>query len=245
MKKHIIKSIAPIVLSASILLSACGKKSDCELPTRHVHRYTKEITDYINIEAYYDNEHLKYSGYTWNEDYIEINKEDEKIYQLLGKRGLFDGRSNWDYLYNYMSSKHDYLLYYYYYTTVESYIVTDSDGNTETKIRTVVHEGWHEDKYSYHNTGRVRLCHHRFNGCRIINKDGKLKIESSPLVDDIREVINDYPYFSENCASIVSEDFRFNRYELPNLTVEDFDVFSGPDLSNPNLENDYIMERKK
>lgn len=236
MNKSALKKVMPFALTATILLSGCGKKSGCEIPTSHVHKYTKVVTDDITIEAYFDDEHLNLSGYTWNADYIEINKVDEALYKALYSKGLFDGKTNWDYLYNQMAIHHDYLEFYYEYTAVESYTEVDSEGNTTVKTRTVEHDGWHTDPNDLNNTGKTRLNHHRYYGYRVIYKDGKFKLEQSPAVDDIREIIDDYPYFSEYCVTEVYKTFNFNRSELKYLSPDDFDTFTAPDLENPNLD---------
>ena len=41
--------LLPYLMALSIVLSGCGKKSDCEIPTRHVHRYTKQVTQDIEM----------------------------------------------------------------------------------------------------------------------------------------------------------------------------------------------------
>lgn len=183
-----------------------------------------------------DDEHLNSSGYQWNEEYIEINKVDESVYKLFKSNKLFEGTNNWDYLYNLMASQKDYLKFYYEYTTTETYTTTDSDGNQTTHTRTEHHDGWHTNPYDSDNTGKTRLYHHKFYGYRVIYESDKFKLERSPYVDDIREIINEYPYFSENCVIEVYETFYFNKYELRYLSPEDFDVFDGPDLENPNLD---------
>jgi len=236
MNKYTLKRVIPFTLAATIFLSGCGKKSECEIPVSHVHKYTKSVTDDITIEAYFDDEHLNLSGYTWNEDYIEINKVDEALYKALRSKDLFDGKTNWDYLYNQMATHHDYLKFYYEYTTVETYTELDSKGNPTTKTRMVHHDGWHTNPNDLDNTGKTRLYHHRYYGYRVIYKDGKFKLEQSPAVDDIREIINDYPYFSEKCVTEVYETFKFNKRELRYLSPDDFDTFIAPDLENPNLD---------
>lgn len=242
--KFDLKRVLPFALTATILLSGCSEKSECDIPTRHVHRYTKEISDDIIIESYFDDEHLTlWSGYNWNEDYIEINKVDEALYKLLNNKRLFDGATNWNYLFNVMASKKDYLMFYYYYTTIETYTTTDSDGKTTTHTRVVEHSGWHSNPYDSDNTGKTRLYHHRFYGYRVIYENGKFKLEQSPAVDDIREIINDYPYFSEDCVTEVYETFNFSKYELGKLSPEDFNTFKGPDLSNPDLNLGQVRER--
>lgn len=223
------------MLAGTIMLSACGEKSDCDIPTRHVHRYTKEITEDISLEEYIDSEKLNVHGFTWNDDYIEVNKYDEELYKLLNSKYLFNGSDNFDYLYNVMSNQHDYLMFYYEYDTIETYTTTDADGHVHTHTRTVHHDGWHRNPNDSDNTGKVRLYHHRYYGYRVVNKNGKFVLERSPYVDDVREIIDDYPYFGEKCIHEVYEEFKFSRRELKNLNPEDFDTFKGPDLSTKSL----------
>lgn len=236
MNEMLSKKIVPYALVAAMAFSACGKKSECEIPTRHVHKYTKQVTDDITIEKYLDNEHLNSFGYHWNKDYIEITKDDEKLYKTI--KGLFTGVDNWDYLYNEMSTHHDYLEFYYYYTTIETYTTTDSKGHTTVHTRTVSHSGWTKDPDYSHNTGKTRLYHHRYYGYRVIYKNGKFKLDRSTAVDDVRDVIEEYPYFSEDCVTEVYKEFDFDESELKYLSPEDFDVFTGPDLENRDLSTE-------
>ena len=218
------------LLASSILLSGCGKKSDCEIPSRHVHRYTKPITQEIVLEEYIDSEKLEYHGFNWNNDYIEINKHDEELYKLLNKELLFNGSNNWDYLYNRMANNHDYLMFYYEYYTVETYTTTDSKGNIEIHTRNVRHDGWHSNPHDSDNTGDVRLYHHQYYGYRVLNVDGKYILERSPFVDDIRDVIDEYPYFGERCVHEIYQHYKYPVRELGYLRPEDFDVFNHPNL---------------
>ena len=244
MKKNFYKRVLPYTLTIGMLFSGCGKKSECEIPTRHVHKYVKEVDDDITIEKYMEDEHLNLYGYNWNEEYIEINKVDEQLYKTLRNNSLFEGTNNWDYLYNLMATHHDYLKFYYEYTTVETYTTTDSDGNVTTHTRTVHHDGWHSNPNDSDNTGRTRLYHHRYYGYRVVYEDGKFKIERSPAVDDIRDIINDYSYFSEDCITKVYEEFKFSRKELKYLSPEDFDTFTGPNLESKELEIGYEKIKK-
>ena len=222
-------------LATTMFLSGCGKKAECDVPSRHVHKYTKEVTDDITIEKYLDSEYLRTSGYDWNEEYIEITKDDEALYKAT--KGLFVGKDNWDYLYNQMATHHDYLEFYYEYWTDEVRTRTNSEGEIETYTERVHHSGWHTNAKDSDNTGETRLYHHRYIGYRVVYNNGKYKLEQSRAVDDIREIIDDYPYFKENCITKVYETFRFNRRDLPSLRPEDFDVFTGPDLTNTSLYN--------
>lgn len=228
------------LLALSMLLSGCGEKSDCEIPSRHVHRYIKQITEEITLEEYIDSEQINYHGYNWTNNYIEINKHDEQLYKVLNSKLLFNGIDNWDYLYNTMvQNNEDYLMFYYEYYTTETYTTTDSDGKTTIHTRRVRHDGWHRNANDSDNTGDVRLYHHRFYGYRVINKDGKYVLEQSPLVDDIRDIIYEYPYFREKCVEEVYAKYKFKISELRSLRAEDFD-----DFEHPNLENNLTLKLK-
>lgn len=232
MKNNNLRKAGLLAILTSLILSGCSEKSNCELPSRHIHKYTKDLNN-STITTYLDNEHTEYFGYRWNNDYIEITKDDEAFYKTLGMK--FDGIENWDYLYNTMSINHDYFTFYYRYTTIETYTETDSKGNTHIRTRTVVHSGWTDDPNYSHNTGEVRLNHHRYYGYRVTKKNGKYILERSPLVDDIREIINDYPYVDEECYDIVHKDFSFSSSKLRYLNVNDFNVFDHPDLNNKSI----------
>ncbi len=232
MKRFKLQRIVPYVLISTMLLTGCGKKSDCNLPTRHVHLYTKDINNEISISTYFDDERLERSGFNWTEDYMEITKTDEAFYKLLNSKNLFNAKDNWDYLYRVMASHHDYLMFYYEYETTEVYTETDSKGNVTMHTRTVTHSGWTSNSKDSDNTGKTRLYHHRYYGYRINFVNGKYVLERSPLVDDIREVINDYPYVGEENCEEVYESYKFQRRELPYLSPTDFNAFDHPDLSN-------------
>ena len=228
------------LLASTMFLSACGKKSECEIPSRHVHRYTKQVTSEISLEEYIDSEKLEHHGFNWNPDYIEINKHDEELYKVLNNKLLFSGVNNWDYLYNTMvNNNEDYLMFYYEYYTTEIYSTTDANGNISTYTQTVRHDGWHSNPHDSDNTGDVRLYHHQFFGYRVISINGNYVLEKSPLVDDIRDVIEEYPYFSQDCVEEVYASYKFSRYELGSLKPEDFN-----DFEHPNLENAKILELK-
>ena len=238
MKKFKLQKVVPFVLISSMLLTGCGKKSECDYPTRHVHEYTKNFNNGITISRYIDSEYENVSGYNWTDNIMEITKTDEELYKLLQSRGLFNARDNWDYLYYEMSHVHDYLEFYYEYDTTETYTETDSKGNVTVHTRTVHHDGWHTNAKDSDNTGKTRLYHHRFYAYRVNYVDGKFVLEQSPAVDDIREVLDEYPYVCEEGITKVYETFKFARRELPYLSPSDFTTFDHPDLSNttPYLE---------
>lgn len=222
------------LLSIPFMLSGCAKKSECPETQPHAHRYVNPKT---GVFTYISNfEYLQHDGYEWQEDYFLLNKDDVAFY--IEKKDLFYGPKNWKYLYSRMASKSDYLEFYYEYTTDDYVSQTDEDGNECGYWTTTTHTGWSRDPYDSDNTGRVRLCHNRFYGFRLVYKNGKYKREQSPLVDDIRDIIDEYPYFDLKGSEIVSKEFQFKRRDLPSLKVSDFNTFRAPNLANPDLYTD-------
>ena len=225
------------LLSLLLLLSGRGEKSECELPTRHVHKYTKRANNGITITRYIESEDLRLQGYKWNEDHININTIDADRFKELEGKKLFNCdrnsnlcEDNWNYLCNLMRNNHDWLEFYYHYTELVTKTRTNSDGDLETYTETETHSGWTTDPDYVHNTGEVRLYHHRYCGYRFIFENGEFKLDRSKAVDDIQDIIDDYPYFGEKCAVHVYKDFSFNTRDLSNLSPDQFDVFDQPNL---------------
>lgn len=248
MNEYKVRKVMPKIialLTIPFIVSGCAKKSDCELPSRHVHLYSMSNPN-GTAYTYLDDERLTYDKrdwkgdslvtYNWNKDYIEITKEDEAFYKAKGD--LFEGKENWDYLFNIMKkNSQDYLEFYYHYTT-SRVVVVGSGKSRHTTIQTSHHSGWDTDPTHRGVTGEVRLCHKRYYGYNIsLQGDQYVKIQS-PSKDDIREVINDYPYFDFDCTETVYKeyDYTHNTSILPTLKASDFNYFTGPDLSNPNID---------
>lgn len=233
----IVKRILPL-LAIPFILTGCARKSDCKLEDDHIHKYTYGDGD-KRIVTYIDGEYLKTrSGFNWTEEYKEIHSENEREF-YKAKRDLFEGKENWDYLYNHMANSHDYLEFYYYYED-SNYVVTytDENGNDWGYWDYDVEEGW--TRYPTHlgATGKTRVCHPRFYGYKIVpDGNGKYELIKSPLVDDIREIIDEYPYF-DNCPTEIVNDmeYDFNRNHLDTLNVSEISEYQGPNLESAELE---------
>lgn len=235
MKKYKVIKIMPCAMALSVILSGCGKKSDCEIPARHVHKYVKEVTEDIKIEKYLGSEKLSVGEYNWTDNIIEVTSDDLAFYKKLASKKLFAGADNWEYLYHQMITHPDYLEFYYRYNTVQTYTTTDGKGHVRVHTRVVTHSGWTTDPNRAHNTGKVRLNHYKYFGYQAVEKDGKITLEKSKEVDDVREILQDYPYVSEDSFIVVSEEHDFDKNELNSLSPYDFDTFDHPDLTNKDI----------
>lgn len=247
---RIIKQNIIPLLFVPIILSGCGKKSDCSLPNRHVHLYKKTISvndpnnpnDDITINRYIYGENLSVFDYEQTPNAININKDDEKYINLIAEKELFLGSDNWNYLYDVMKkNSKDHLEYYYEYE--EEYYEEDKDGNPIKK--TIRHNGWSTDPYHEGNTGEIAYVHTMYFGYAIEEKNGKRKVIKSGLCEDMREIIKKYPYFSENPTKIRTVTLYFPEYRIPDVTLEDFDnPFGHPDLEHKKLDKEYIKKPK-
>ena len=229
------------ILPIPFLLTGCFD-ADCKVPDYHVHKYvgkirrgykgydtTHTIINYFNnefltpgFEEWIEEERdypMHYPTtieYNWTDETIKITKDDLEFYKV--KDDLFRGDENWDYLYSVMKRCTDYLQYHYTY----------SDGESTW-------DDWHLDAKDPNNTGEVRVRHFRYYGYRIVYKDGKYVREQSPLVDDIRDIIDEYPYFNQNCYKSVYKEYKLSKSEAKKVKLADIDEFRQPDLENKEL----------
>lgn len=225
-RKTYLKILA--LLACPFILTSCSEQANCKIPEKHVHKYIGTcdkgtVTTYVNSEdikipTSYQDGLYKTMLYERQEESFPITDEDEKFY-IIKNNMLFKGEDNWDYLYNVMASKHDRIEYRYRYEDIFEYAYKWIPSNQERR--------------DY--TGDVRVYHYRFCGHRIIYKDGKWVDERSPFVDDIREIIDEYPYFQLDCYTVVHKDYKVDKNKIKETKLEDVDDFIAPDLENKNL----------
>jgi hypothetical protein len=216
------------LLVCPFILTGCSEQANCKIPEKHVHKYIGTcdkgtVTTYVNSEdikipTSYQDGLYKTMLYERQEESFTITDEDEKFY-IIKNNMLFKGEDNWDYLYNVMASKHDRIEYRYRYEDILEYAYRWIPSNQERK--------------DY--TGDVRVYHYRFCGHRIVYKDGKWVDERSPFVDDIREIIDEYPYFQLDCYTVVHKDYKVDKNKIKETKLEDVNDFIAPDLENRNL----------
>ena len=72
-------SLISSLILGSVLLTGCGEKSECELPTRHVHKYIKSFSNGSAISKYLDSEDIENYGYKRTDNYNLVIKVDENF----------------------------------------------------------------------------------------------------------------------------------------------------------------------
>lgn len=227
-RKVYIKLLA--LLPIPFLLASCCKQDDCNINGSHIHKYVGSnkkgtITNFFNSDKkyifvdYIDNYDgmCKSFAYKRDSDYFGITDDDKAFYEAKGTK-LFNGKDNWDFLYNIMASKHDFLEY--------QYQADDGVGG--------IFRNWSQNKYT-NITGKVRVCHYQFCGHKLTYKNGKWIDERSPFVDDVREIIDEYPYFELDCYTVVTKEYELSRDSAKNVALFDLDDYEQPDLDDKEL----------
>ena len=211
------------LLAIPFILSGCAKNVDCDIPERHVHKYigfdTRGIvTNYFDSEREYINKNYPFGTFKYQrkDDYLEITKDDEEFYKVKG--ALFKGEENWHYLYNLMLNNEDYMEYEYKYRSGR-----------------YTHYAWTQDKNRNGLTGKVRVYHYKYYGYKITCENGEYVLEMSPYVDDIRDILDEYPYVGLGCFDEFHKGYKIDPRKIPTLKLSEIDEFKQPDLTNKNL----------
>ena len=217
------------LLAIPFIVSGCSKKADCDLKNIHVHKYFTDtnkgrITTFLNSEEldhsqFNTSPNLpKYTHYSWTNESIEVTNDDLEFYKVKGE--LFKGSDNLDYLNNLIDSNKDYIEYHYDYH--KRRIVTTSTGKfTQTYAVLQRHEGYTDDPTHEGLDGKIQLHHYQYYGYKIEKKDGKYVKIKSPLVDDINEIIDEYPFFSLECFEIIIKEYEFDKEIVSSITIDD------------------------
>ena len=229
----VVKRILPL-LAIPFILSGCSqKKSECPVEGDHAHLYIAQ-TKYGTVKTYLNSENLKRGAYDWQNETITIETDDPEFYKVKGD--LFDGRENWDYLFNYMKEHQDFIRYHYHYTAVESqYVFVYTLGKYGFANVEVPKEDWTTNKNVRGLDGIIQVCHHKYYGYKIEYKDGKYVKIQSPLVDDIREIIDEYPYFEFEPSKVYGQEHDLLKDVLDNIDANYYNDFQGPDLSTSEM----------
>ena len=167
-------------------------------------------------------------GFEWHPETIRIEDDELEAYKLLQKYGLFNGLFNWNYLYNEVSRHKDYMQYYYEYNKIEPYY---NEAGEKVGEKLVPHKGWTNSYKDDHLTGLCRVCHHRYYSFKLIKLDGHYALQRSPLIDDIRDVLEEYPYVLPANFEIVCHDIELTPDLMRRLDADSFTFFEHPDYS--------------
>lgn len=219
-----------LAMITSTTFSGCGKKSECKISENHLHKYVND-NGYVR---YIDKEFLKYEGYCWSSDYMLATKDELENRNFENKKNLLRIDENLDKIITQQKANVDYIEYRYSYIYLMPIPHTISTGKTTTLYFTYIpmtNYSWTNDPNHSNLTGEERLCHIMYQAYKIeTNEKGKKVLIPSKYVDDLQEVMDEYPYIKE----------KYSKVFVPELNCE-ADYEDGPEeeLTQEELEKRY------
>lgn len=180
------KVFVPFALAGTLVvtsLTGCGKKMDCDIEDEHMHKYVSEE----GFETYKEGEYEENSGMMWTEETVTPNKQLETIsdFDLIRIDENIDALE--------VATKNDlpYIEYEYVYT----YLTPIRVGKITTMVSHTAHD-FTTDKEDDRLTGYIRDVNYKYQGYKIgEDKKGESVIIESDLVDDLTDIMDEYPYF--------------------------------------------------
>ncbi|MBP3634841.1 MAG: hypothetical protein J6J17_00060 [Bacilli bacterium] len=237
MDKKRLKRLKYAALSLALVtsLTGCGKKADCEIKEDHAHLYT-------NDEGYcryiMDKEYLKYEGYERNDDYILITEDEKSLYKFFDKNNLLLIEDNIDTILQNQAENKDYIEYrysYIYNQPIPNYMLIGKETYLYYTYITTTMYSWTRDANHANLTGEQRKCHYVYTAYKIEkDENGKFVLIPSEPVDDIRKVMEEYPYIKEKYYKIVDLE---NGYDL--------DYEEGPEEELEKIEDNLDSSKKE
>ena len=245
MNNNNLQRILPTMLITTLLLTGCTNKKDnnCNLTNPHAHLYHKEITSNLSLNTYLPREDLEFNGYKKTDDVIPLSDYDIAFYNATNNLLLFEGIYHWDYLYSLMYRHQDYIKFENISIENKEVTVFDKEGNSTIRTIPTKIRDFKDNCYAEGNTGLVRIYHHMFYGYKIEEIKGKLTLVKSPLVDDIREILEEYPYYTEGCFEVVTHDVELTPGVLRFIEADGFTFFNHPDLTNKTMYLDKTLTK--
>lgn len=232
LKLNTSKKILSLLLGANItLLSGCNHTVVCEVTTPHAHAYVREdgLTRYVQSEKKY------YRNFDRTDDYINLEESEQDLNEFEVKKRLIRIDKNMDQLLEFASKNPDGYIYEYTYKLYEShrtgvhcyYTWEDMVDWTGTPNNIEICGEYKELRL----TGNIKVLHYTYPTYKvIINEKGKYEIIDGPILDNIEDRTEEYPYLrldfrSTNYTSVVCLDVdEATRKELNQAVVKQLRV---------------------
>ncbi len=206
LRKQLLLSALAFSLAST---TGCGKKADCDIEDPHAHLYTNEE----GYTRYIDKEYIKYEGYTRSDDYINIEGQ-EKFYKFLDKKDILRIDDNLGVILSKQEQNQDYIEYRYeytYYQPIPHYYTINKVTQVYYTYIPVTYHSWTSNPDHCNLTGEQRLCHYVYTAYKIEKDEkGKYVLIPSKDVDNIKEVMDEYPYIKEKYYKVVNPEYGYD-----------------------------------
>lgn len=174
-------------------LTGCVDEVNCEIPTTHAHMFVNE-DGYIR---YVISERKSFEGYNRSYNSVELNEEEVTLYGFLDTKDLIRIDDNIDLVLAQQEMNKPFTAYEY------SETVLTSVGRV---ISSTTKYNWTNNPQHGNLTGKELQVHYIYQAYNVKKgEDGKYVLVPSPLVEDITEVMEDYPYIRTNYYILVDE----------------------------------------
>lgn len=222
-----------MLLSMPATISGCGKTVKCDVKGEHAHLYTNEE----GYAKYLEDEHETYKGFNRDDEYIEIKSEEKELYSFLKDKGLLSINDNLEILVDELLVNEDYQEYRYTYIYLMPIPHVHFNGKTSVTTYSYIPtpgRSWTNDATHGNLTGEERTVHYVYQAYKvIIDEKGNYALEASEYVDDLRDIMDEYPYIK------LDHSKKVNLY-----TNEELDYEDGPEEEHELVDEDEITESK-
>ena len=215
LKKFLSLKGASLVLALSLCtttLTGCAKKAECNIKTPHAHLYRNEQ----GYTRYIAKENLNYEGYEYTVDHIPIEGE-EKLYEFIDKKDLINIHDNLDVILAIQEKNKNFKEYRYSYTYMQEnrrVIIVGKIPVTRYSYTPTTRYSWTKNLAQPEKTGEERDCHYVYIAYKIEkDENGKYVLIPSEYIDDIRQVMDEYPYIKKQFYKVVDSSGKEITYE--------------------------------
>lgn len=236
------KLISGLFIGSGIVLASNyvnTVKCDIDVPHAHAYESVSGTICYLPKEKKEVKIHLY--PFTRNDDYIELNEGDEKLLKVLASKELVSCKDNYELIKEKFEEYPKYLYEYRY----DSYDQQYNGMWFYHALRT--HKKWTDDinkiyanKDSYKNlviTGRVKIIGYGFKTYNIVkNKFGFYDLDHGPIIYDISELSEEYPY-------VLCPEGNIFGYEYEDIVEGNVDVVDNT-LKFSALEDSYNIAKR-
>lgn len=190
--------------------SGCSKVVDCDIKEKHAHKYLNDS----GVVMFVNSEEEIYKSHVRNNDYILIDKEEQKLREFEVSNCLYRIEENMDYINSIQNSKMDYIEYEYTYPyeySITSFIYSGDVMVPIINYYTEVRKDWTTDPNHSDLTGKQKRVHHVYTGYKIErDEDGKLTVFPSEPVDNIENLPKEYKYIKLDFCNAIDAEYGYD-----------------------------------
>lgn len=225
-------SISGLLIASIILFSGCSKDVDCNISDFHAHYYVNENS----FNTFIIGEKENVNGWKRTEEYIIIDREEEKLINFENENGLFKISYNQDKIDEIVSSQGtSYTEYRYTYRWLQLIPTRIGKITTFSQIWHTAYS-WTTDSERSDLTGEQREVTKVYYGYKVIKDEkGNLQLVQSEMVDNLTDLSADYIYIQSNFYKTVYIDNKNS----------EVDYEDGPEEEKPNYDTQEYYEDSK